>query len=262
MDDTVKALLDDFQEYFSLAIALTPEQKRAVYRIRYRVYCEEFAYEPLDAFPDGLESDEFDDHALHCLVMHQRSAIPAACVRMVWPEPGREQLPFEKHCGHAIDPDLMSKLDVDRSRVCEISRLAVDGAFRRRSGEHATRFGLIAGLDVEQSERRTFSLVAVSAFLSGMALTSLTGRNHVFAMMEPFLPRLLQMSGINFRKAGHEIDYHGLRAPYFGHTQDGVDGMLAELRSLYEVIHSKFDTDLAAVDAAQREIWMPHVAHG
>jgi len=262
MNDTVRYLVEDFQKFFSVAIALTPEQKRAVYRIRYRVYCEEFGYEPLEAFPEGLENDEFDEHALHCVIVHQRSAIPAACVRMVWPEPGREQLPFEKYCGHAIDPDLMSKLDVDRARVCEISRLAVDGAFRRRSGEAATRFGLVSGLDCSQSEKRTFSLVAVSAFLAATALTGLSGRTHVFAMMEPFLPRLLQMSGINFTKAGHEIDYHGLRAPYFGHTQNGLDGMLPELRTLYESIHQSFQNQLDTVDAQQRDLWMPKVANG
>ena len=88
-------------------------------------------------------------------------------------------------------------------------------------------------------EKRTFGLIAVAGFLATMALTDLTGRTNVFAMMEPFLPRLLGRSGIIYKKVGRDIEYHGLRAPYFGRTQPTLDNMRPDLKELYDIIYEK-----------------------
>ena len=64
-------------------------------------------------------------------------------------------------------------------------------------------------------------------------------------MMEPFLPRMLKRSGIEFERAGADIDYHGLRAPYFITTQSAVDNMRADLRELYTEIHKRIAEDYA-----------------
>ena len=60
-----KSLLDHFTEYFSVEFATTPEQLHEIYHIRFRVYCEEFKYEPipedLHDRDQGEERDEFED---------------------------------------------------------------------------------------------------------------------------------------------------------------------------------------------------------
>ena len=83
----------------------------------------------------------------------------------------------------------------------------------------------------------------VSCFLAATALTDLMERNNAFAMMEPFLPRMLARSGINFTRVGKDVDYHGLRAPYFTTTQSAVDNMVFELRELYDAIHELVSKD-------------------
>ena len=100
------SLTEDFRRFFKVSLATTPEQKQAVYRLRYRVYCEELQYEPADAFPDKAEFDEFDARSLHCLVIHRRSGLAAGCVRLVrsLDEHSHAPLPIEKHCGHSLDP--------------------------------------------------------------------------------------------------------------------------------------------------------------
>ena len=75
------------------------------------------------------------------------------------------------------------------------------------------------------------------------SLTDLMSCNNVFAMMEPFLPRLWSRSGFKFTKVGRDIDYHGLRAPYFVTTQSAVENMAPELRELYEAIHGRIKVD-------------------
>lgn len=235
-----ESLTAHFLEYFSVSQAVTPEQKNDAYRIRYRVYCDEFGYENPALFPDELERDEYDERSLHCIIRHH-SGMPAGCVRLVPTnnDASSDPLPFEKYCGDSLDTAFVRSLNLDRAKTCEISRLAVDGAFRRRSGEARTRFGEVDAMDISRQEQRTFSLIAVAGFLAATALTELSGRTEVFAMMEPFLPRLLKRSGILFERAGADIDYHGTRAPYFIRTQAALDNMRPDLRELYDRVREQ-----------------------
>ena len=239
MKDKGASLVEDFQRYFNLELATSPEVLERVYRVRYRVYCEEFGYEPASAHPDGLESDEYDASSCHTLVSHDATGMPAGCARLVMVDEDT-LMPMEAHCAEAIDQDILRSFDGRRESICEFSRLGVDGAFRRRTGEKVSRFGEIDAIDCSQREQRTFSLIAVATILSGLALSEVIGRTHCFAMMEPFLPRLLLRSGLVVHQAGSEIDYHGMRTPYYWETGEMVSGMVEEFHPFYEHILDEF----------------------
>jgi hypothetical protein len=84
-------------------------------------------------------------------------------------------------------------------------------------------------------------------------MTGLTGRRNVFAMMEPFLPLLLSRVGIRFEKMGDDIDYHGLRAPYFIRTESAVETMAPERRDLFSANRAEVAGSLdAASDVSLR----------
>lgn len=242
MGEIKDSLVADFQRYFSVELATSQAQFEETFGVRYRVYCEEFGYEPKERFPDGLERDDFDARSWHCLVRHRGSGLAAGCVRLVYCDEGQD-LPLERFCRAAVDASDLEELERHRAVAAEVSRLAVDGRFRRRPGEDATRYGHVTALDVSHREARTFSLVAVAAYLSACAVSALDGREVVYAMMEPFLPRLLKRSGIYFNPAGREIDYHGLRAPYMIRTEDALGSMLPELRSLYQAVEREFSSE-------------------
>ncbi|MAT52738.1 MAG: PEP-CTERM/exosortase system-associated acyltransferase [Porticoccaceae bacterium] len=235
-----RTLAARFHEYFDIELATTPEKQAQVYKIRYRVYCEEFGFLPAEHYPDGLEKDEYDDFSHNCLITHKLSKMPAACVRLIPAvSEGRTDypLPYELLGPDVLDRQFFERFDVPKETLCEISRLAVDGAFRRRSGEAATRFGEIDALHIEDVERRTFGLISVAAFLASAALGDLYHLTNGFAMMEPFLPRLMERSGIRFERAGVDIDYHGIRAPYFVQLGAVLDTMHADLKEFYQSIH-------------------------
>ncbi len=237
-DESMQSIVENFERYFEIVLATSAEQKNQVFNVRYRVYCEEFEYETVDHFPDQLEVDDYDPISQHCLIIHRESKAPAGCVRLV-PALGNIDempLPLERYCSSSLDKESIGKLGLNRNTVCEISRLAVDGAFRRRKGEQTTRFGGIDGLIFSPQEQRTFSLIAVACFLAATAMTEIDHRTNVFAMMEPFLPRLMQRSGINFQRVGTDIDYHGIRAPYFITTQSALSTMNQDLLDLYHWI--------------------------
>jgi N-acyl amino acid synthase of PEP-CTERM/exosortase system len=238
---------ETFSRYFSVHPVEpgTPSEEE-VYRVRYQVYCQEFGYEPSANFPDGKETDGFDHRSRHCLVVHKPSGHSAGCVRLVHPDPDDRDslLPFEQNCGDSLDREKLARLDLPRSTVCEISRLAVSRTFRGRAGEDASKYGAVSGLKFTESERRVFPYIAVSLYLAATVLTELTGRRNVFAMMEPFLPRLLNRVGIHFQQVGPVIDYHGQRAPYFITTDSALEGMKPDLRELYERVRRSLAPDL------------------
>ena len=241
MAEPKQSIAENFERFFRVDIADTAELLDKVQYVRYRVYCEEFGFEPLENCPGEREKDGFDSQSIHCLITHLPSGEPAGCVRMV-PTPLADPaaaLPFEKFCGDSLDQALLDEMALDRTTICEISRLAVDRNFRRRTGEHETRFGSPMHLGFSEEEKRTLPFIAVSAYLAATAITHHTDRTNVFAMMEPFLPRLLNRAGIHFTRVGQDIDYHGLRAPYFITTQSALENMSRELKNLYEVIEQQ-----------------------
>ena len=120
----------NFQNYFSVEIAKTEEQKSQVYSIRYQVYCDEFGYESVDAFPDQEEKDEYDDFSLHCLIRHKKSGLPAACVRLVPAFDNKNRLiplPLELHC--KVNGEFIQRVEsVDLTHEEWLKRLKEDNA--------------------------------------------------------------------------------------------------------------------------------------
>ncbi|WP_370084660.1 PEP-CTERM/exosortase system-associated acyltransferase [Neptunomonas phycophila] len=236
------SLAENFNEYFSVSLAITEEEKLKAYKTRYRVYCEEFEYEEKESFTSEMEKDDFDDISYHCLITHRSSGYTAACVRLVPASKADRktaQLPLEKYCSKAIGEEAMRLLQGDRTGLCEVSRLAVDATFRRRESEKSARYGNLYALQFGEEEKRLFPIMAVSAFLAIGVIAMNFERNTVFAMMEPFLPRLLKRSGLVFDRVGDDMDYHGVRAPYIITTSSGYAGMKPELKELYDVVYQQ-----------------------
>ncbi|MAT52737.1 MAG: PEP-CTERM/exosortase system-associated acyltransferase [Porticoccaceae bacterium] len=243
------AALENFTRYFSVDLALTPEQKQRVYEIRYRVYCEELHYldvekDDVQGFGEGMEQDEFDERSIHILVTHRQTNRPAGCVRLVISNDSLydQPLPMEKFCLKSLSVRAVELLNEDRSRIGEISRLAVDPYFRRRDGERYHLYGKNGALDINHQEKRAFSLVAVAGLMASAAAAELAGRGHVFAMMHPALPRLMARSGFVFEQIGDVIDYHGKRAPY-RITADSYHRTLPNnLRDFYYDLYDSFQS--------------------
>ena len=232
------SIAEAFLNYFDVDLVTSATQMEQVARLRYRVYCEEFGYEQAEAFPGRQETDAFDDYSLHCLVTHKRRQLPAGCVRLICASDDHA-LPIETHCQQSIYLDYLNDYMSDRETLCEVSRLAVDSAFRRRVGEKQTRVGDFNAIDCCHLERRTFSLIAVAAIMAGFAMSSLTGRDHIFTMMESNLPRLLRRAGIPVSRAGDTMEYHGQRSAYFISTEASLAQMGQSVLALYETIYQR-----------------------
>jgi N-acyl amino acid synthase of PEP-CTERM/exosortase system len=236
-------IIEHFLRYFCLVPADTPALKEEVYRLRYDVYCREFGYEPAENFPDKMEQDEYDKQALHVLVRHRSTGLAAGCTRLIQTAPvnPNRPLPFEKACKGKLDLAYINSLALPRHTICEASRFSVHSNFRRRHGESGSRFGDMTSLNSSFQERRTYPLISVSTALATTALTELTDRPNMFAMMEPFFPRLLHRIGYDFIKVGANISYHGNRAAYFVETDSVLLNLSPALYELYKSIRNSLE---------------------
>lgn len=245
MYNSFPSLAEAFLNYFDLDLVESQRQRDQIGQLRYRVYCEEFGYEPAEAFPDRRETDSFDDHSIHCVITHRGSGETAGCVRLICATE-EHKLPLETYCLEQVYTDYLDSLAYERKRVCEVSRLAVDPAFRRRPGERHTRLGEFDAMDCCHQEQRTFSLISIAAVLAGFAMSSLTDRTRIYTMMEANLPRLLRRAGILMQQAGDPMEYHGRRSPYFITTDFALDNMRDDLHVMYEAIHARLAFNSAA----------------
>jgi N-acyl amino acid synthase of PEP-CTERM/exosortase system len=245
MRDT-ESLVNQFTRHFSVGIAVTRIQKEQVFEIRHQVYCEELGFEPLRE--DRQETDEYDACAIHCLLTHRASQQPAGCVRLLVapPDNPRQPLPFERFCADSIDRRRIDPAALAPRSYGEISRLAVPSSFRRRASERSSSAPLPpqAPRPGAREERRAFPHIAMGLALAGAAMTTLSGLDYLFVVMEPRLARYLWSLGIKFHQGGDVTEYHGARAVFFVPSTELEQHLSGQVEELYRHIKAVVRQDL------------------
>jgi N-acyl amino acid synthase of PEP-CTERM/exosortase system len=226
-----------FHKYFHAVTAASDELRSEVFRIRYDVYCDELRYEDPSRFPNKEETDAYDSHSLHCLLLHEPSRTYAGCVRLVQVNPARPEdpLPFERLCKGRMYEETLARLVPDRTKIGEISRLAVRSSFRSRKGESTVPGGVVEERQGPLGGMRT-PWIALGLYLSAAAIGLVKGLTGVFALMEPRLARRLGTYGIRFQQAGEPVEHRGERAPFFISRDNLYAGLPLPVRGLLEVV--------------------------
>ncbi len=232
--------IHDFLENFQFSLATSPDEKRRAFALRHEVFREELHYKLGENLSSPYENDRHDHHSILCLLTHKSSGIDAGCVRVVLTQSDDDVspilLPLEESCGNSLHHPQLHPKNFSRNSICEVSRLAVRSCFRRI--KHET-----SGLDdqntqtISHNEKHQPSLlIGISLFLAATALVGLSGKQHVFAMMEPRFARLLKVSGLRFQQVGEMIDYHGPRAAFYIDQKKAENQLRSDLSSFYAYI--------------------------
>lgn len=235
------SIAEHFNRYFELVMADTPELKREVYSIRYRVYCEELSYESTDKFPDGLEKDAYDDHSIHYLLKHRPSGLYAGCVRIVLPKLSGYlfDLPSETLFPHHFD-----LLNRPKQEFCEISRLAVLSEFRKIDKENNPLEGmLIPYSEGSETKQKFLPIIALSLYWTSIS-TARSLNLDIAALMEPRLARHLKRFGITSEKIGSLLNYRGKRGFFLIKPKELFDNLKVEIKDLYSLIYNQVETDI------------------
>lgn len=187
----------------------TDYRMRSIYGLRYRVYCEERGFENPEDYPDCIETDEYDEHAVHFATIRNQRIIGTA--RIVFNT--KNGFPLEKHS--QIDPEVFIR--INRDCIGEISRFAFSKSYRSRfphwlSPEYQSftfNREVLRSTELWQFENQTMIRLYRSIFKE-CRRRNLT---HLIAIMADSLSRLLNRSGIAFIPIGPTVHYHGMRTP-------------------------------------------------
>jgi N-acyl amino acid synthase of PEP-CTERM/exosortase system len=206
---------EHFNEYFEILPADTPELIRRTQEIRYQVYCVEHPFENAADHPDGLETDEYDTHAVHTLLMHRASGEAMGTVRLVLPlaEAPERSFAIQRAIDHPIFRDAAR---FPLHSTGEVSRFSISKQFRRRAND--TLYGQTdeAPRSPDHPGRRSNApLTRLGLIQALIRLTAANRITHWCAMMEPRLLRMLATTSIFFEPIGELVEFHGLRQPCY-----------------------------------------------
>jgi N-acyl amino acid synthase of PEP-CTERM/exosortase system len=230
-----------FSKYFRAIPALDEDSRRAVFRIRHAVYCEELGYEP--ARPDGLEFDEFDARSVHCLLRSASNDDPVGCVRLVLADAHNPQaeFPFERLCSASLDRSVVDPTSLDRMKIAEVSRLAVVSRYRRRKGEQAVALAIDES-DFGTPDRPRFPYIAAGLYLSMLAQARHYGVETLFMLTERRLARQLSRLGVVLKTIGKPVEHRGLRYPSMMSVDEVIGGLSFFARPLFAVIANEIES--------------------
>ncbi|CAM3573721.1 PEP-CTERM/exosortase system-associated acyltransferase [Halomonas sp. FME1] len=237
-----------FKNDFNFKIAITDIEKRRIYKLRHDVYCQEIGYQAPESSSNNLELDIHDAHSIHCLIEHRRSGLAAGCLRLVLPAPCTDdnikRLPLQDFGEQHLPHKTLHPAKLPYNSICEISRFAIARAFRHKAIKYETLDLNDIDYQFTNAERKTFRLIVIALFLSTYSLVGLMNKRHVFAMMEPRLPRLLSMSGFKFTKVGETIEMHGKRNAFYIDHAKAEETMHKDLMPFYSYIRQALDPQL------------------
>ncbi len=223
-------LTENFNKHFEIVLADTDELIREVQGLRHQVLCVENPYLNCEDYPDGLECDEYDSRSVHSLIVHKKSGLFAATVRLVLPDPVSldAHFPIEGICEGISYNSIDSRSYLNRKVLAEISRFSISKGFKKK----------IMGEEISYRKPQSFErtrqhqdahlylpLLILGLFKAILNMSRKNGISHLLALAEPSLLRLLNRYGIYFQGVGEIVDFHGKRQPVFGTINTILQGI-------------------------------------
>ncbi len=248
-----------FSKYFSVVPATTPELREACFRIRHDVYCKELGFEPVRE--DGMETDAYDAHSVHCLLRATTSGRFVGSIRLILPDPNdlAKPYPFEKTCAETINRAIADPRKMAREKMGEVSRLAVIADYRRRKSDKGTP-GSLSDEDFGDEGRPRFPFIPVGLYLGMLVQAHRFGADTLFMLTEPRLARHLSLLGVKIERIGGPVEHRGRRVPSMLNAPGIVGGFGPLVRPLYEHIASEVAVGYGA--AQSTAIWAPDSPSG
>lgn len=178
-----------------------------VFRLRYRVYCEEKKFLPAADYPDGLETDEFDEISTH-IIVHGEDTSPKGYLRVVESDDQRKLPLF----AHGMTADAEFPIPAAGGAV-EISRMMVSSDYRKKLRSPDDGFRALGTL-VDPPARNASDLIQLKLLRLAYHRAMEIDARWFVAAIEPAQGRKLGMLGFPNRPIGPVADYYGSVRPH------------------------------------------------
>ena len=220
-----ETLLRRFNAHFRTFTAGTPEHIREAQKIRYQVYCVENSLEHPNA--EGIETDGFDPHSVHSLLVYRAADRALGTVRLILPLPDETEhsFPMQRVLGVSAAREFHR---FPLYSAAEVSRFSISRQFRRveeDSNAQEAEFISVSG-----------PLMRLGLIQSLVRMSFEYGITHWCAMMEPTLLRMLAAMAIRFRPIGPLVEFHGLRQPCYCSLDDILESVRQERPAFWSVL--------------------------
>jgi len=212
----------------------------AAFRIRYQVYCVERSFEEQEAFPNGMETDEYDLHSAQTLLRCKASGQYPGMVRLVLPNPVDPDtpLPMEKFCQSGMKASGIDLSSIPRESLAEVSRFSVSKELKGLCSRKPVMS--VVGAEKKQEgkgvDTRMLPHIALGLFAGIVRMSAQNNITHWLSVMEPTFLRFLSRYGIYFQKTGPVVDYHGRRQPAVASIDSVLSGIYAQRQDAWEII--------------------------
>jgi len=170
---------------------------------------------------------------------------PVGCARMVLhrPDDPEAPFPFETLCSNTIDRSIIDPARLDRTRIGEISRLAVRSKYRRRRGEQHTAIG-ISKEDFGSSNNPRFPYIPIGLYLGATALAKHLDLEWVFVLTEPRLASHFGKLGLEITQIGPAVEHRGIRIPSVFNTERTIKNMRILLKPIWKAVEEQIERSL------------------
>jgi N-acyl amino acid synthase of PEP-CTERM/exosortase system len=220
--------------------------KRAIYRLRYQVYIEEFGFFSPEDHPDGLEIDKYDQYSVYVVALNLADEVIGTARLVLHSEHG---FPIEHAGCHLQYPGDKPPPQC----TAEVSRLAIAPAYRRRAedGQYGVESyitvnegGVLPNCGPLPTDRRQRPAIVLG--LAGVLwhTSRSLGLTHLYMIMERKLWCAFYKFGLLFQQIGEPVEYHGLRIPYMVSLAASEHHLRQANPSLYETFLSELQPPL------------------
>jgi N-acyl amino acid synthase of PEP-CTERM/exosortase system len=239
-----QAFYNTYWNSFTIIRADTDEQKDKAYALRYDVFCRENGFIDPARYPDERERDEFDDRAVHHLLIHKETGKVAGTVRVLLPDERRPLTSFElqKLCDHPL-----LQIENRALGLAEISRLCMARDYRRRP-----RDGHILPSYYEQEWgdadkpntamrffRRRIPYAPLGLMMAAYETVLGAGLLDVVSSVEPGQFRTMKRIGLSYRVLGPRLNHQGSQQPFIYNLKTTLDTVAAENPECWELLSDR-----------------------
>jgi N-acyl amino acid synthase of PEP-CTERM/exosortase system len=208
-----------FDDVYEVILADTPATQSIHRKIRYHVYCVERGYEDPAAYPNGEESDLWDDDAVQFVVRERVSGRCVGAIRLILPR--AVDFPVET-LGCLLPPAV---LNLRRRQLGELSRVCIV-----RTPQPWMYQGPAAGLGSVPKSRELEVLVGLVRAVVVYGVQR--GIHSCYLLVTDAFARLLRRFGFVLDRAGEPVDHRGLRSPYICALRESIESASAQNETL------------------------------
>ncbi|MFZ6813604.1 PEP-CTERM/exosortase system-associated acyltransferase [Undibacterium sp. Rencai35W] len=223
------------------------DELQKIFALRYQVYCLEKMFLDAKDYPEGVESDDYDESAIHLGAFASGDNIVGS-LRLV--RSTTMHFPIFDHCKVSQLPKGANSLE-----FAEISRLIISK--KKRAMIRPPKQTIPPSIGAVRSDFTDFGIsdLLMELFRVMFTYSKQRGIKYWLAAMEPSLMRLLQYHHFNFRQVGPATDYYGQVIPCIASLEE-IEEQFSQQNREFFLEFAKHMTD-PRIGIHEETMWPP-----